>query len=116
VLVVDDNRDAAESLALLLRQRGHDVRVAADGPEALATATEYLPDVVFLDLGLPGMDGHEVGRYLRQRPGLEQVRVVALTGSGSDDDRRRSHLAGFDGHLVKPVEPEEIDRVLAGAG
>jgi signal transduction histidine kinase/CheY-like chemotaxis protein len=116
VLVVDDNRDAAESLALLLRQRGHDVRVATDGPAALAVATDYLPDVVFLDLRLPGMDGHEVGRRLRQRPGLERARVVALTGSGCEDDRSRSRLAGFDGHLVKPVDPEEIERVLAGAG
>jgi signal transduction histidine kinase len=116
VLVVDDNRDAAESLALLLRLRGHDVRVAADGPAALAMATEYLPEVVFLDLGLPGMDGHEVGRCLRQRPGLERARVVALTGSGSEDDRSRSRQAGFDGHLVKPVEPDEIDRILGGAG
>ncbi len=114
VLVVDDNQDAADSLALLLQLRGHDVRVATDGPAALAVAAEHRPDVVFLDLGLPGMDGHEVGRQLRQRPGLDRARVVAVTGSAGEDDRDRSRAAGFDAHLVKPVDPEDIDRALAG--
>jgi signal transduction histidine kinase len=116
VLVVDDNKDAAETLALLLRLRGHDVRVAGDGPAALALAADYLPDVVLLDLGLPGMDGHEVGRRLRRQPGLDKVRVVALTGSGSEEDRSLSLQAGFDDHVVKPVDPEDLDRLLTGAG
>jgi signal transduction histidine kinase/CheY-like chemotaxis protein len=116
VLVVDDNKDAAETLALLLRLRGHDVIVAADGPAALALAVDYLPDVVLLDLGLPGMGGHEVGRRLRRQPGLDKARVVALTGSGSEEDRGLSFQAGFDAHVVKPVDPADLDRLLSGAG
>jgi signal transduction histidine kinase len=114
VLVVDDNADAAESLALLLRLRGHDVHLAPDGPAALALAGQCAPDVVLLDLGLPGMDGHEVGRRLRLQPGLDKALVVALTGSGTEDDRRLSREAGFDHHVVKPIDPEELDRLLAG--
>jgi signal transduction histidine kinase len=114
ILVVDDNADARESMALLLRRRGHDVRLAPDGPAALALVTEHAPDVVLLDLGLPGMHGHEVGRRLRQQPGLDKVLVVALTGSASEDDRRRSREAGFDHHLVKPIDPEDLERLLGG--
>jgi signal transduction histidine kinase len=113
VLVVDDNPDIAAALAMLLSRRGHEVRVAADGPSALAVVQDFLPDVVFLDLGLPGMDGHEVGRRLRGLSGLERALIVALTGSSAEDDRQRSHEAGFDHHLVKPVDPEDIDRLLS---
>ena len=116
VLVVDDNADVAEALALWLRKRGHQVSLAADGATALALAVEQLPDVILLDLGLPGgMDGHEVGRQLRCHPGLDKALVVALTGSGSEDDRRLSQEAGFDHHLVKPIDPEDLDRLLVPA-
>jgi PAS domain S-box-containing protein len=114
VLLVDDNVDAAESLALLLRLQGHDVRVAHDGPAALRAVAAERPEVVFLDIGMPGMDGYEVCRRLRQLRGVDGVRVVALTGWGQDEDRRRSREAGFDLHLVKPVEPEALHEVLAG--
>jgi signal transduction histidine kinase len=114
LLVVDDNEDAAESLALLLRLQGHEVRVAHDGPAALAMLNGYQPEMVFLDIGMPGMDGYEVASRLRQRPGLEDLRLAALTGWGQREDRRRTAEAGFDHHLVKPVEPALLEQVLAG--
>jgi signal transduction histidine kinase len=114
VLVVDDNADAAESLAALLRLRGHHVRLAPDGPKALAAAADHAPDVVLLDLGLPGMDGHEVARRLRKHPGLDKALIVALTGSGSDEDRKRSLQSGCDLFLVKPVDWDDLDRLIAG--
>jgi signal transduction histidine kinase len=112
LLVVDDNRDAADSLATLLRLLGHEVRVAHDGPAALALAKDYRPEVVFLDIGMPGMDGYQVARRLRRQPGLEGVRLAALTGWGQPEDRRRSAEAGFDHHLVKPVEPSALQQLL----
>jgi CheY-like chemotaxis protein len=113
LLVVDDNRDAADSLALLLRLQGHQVRVAHDGPSALEAAQGERPEVIFLDLGMPGMDGYEVARRIQQTPGLEGVRLVALTGWGQQEDRRRTAGAGFVRHLVKPVEPTALEAVLA---
>jgi signal transduction histidine kinase/ActR/RegA family two-component response regulator len=114
LLVVDDNIDGAESLALLLRLEGHEVRTAYDGPSALQAAVVHRPEVVLLDIGLPqGMDGYEVARRLRRQEGLEGVLLVAVTGYGQDEDRRRSREAGFDAHLVKPVELEEIRLQLA---
>jgi PAS domain S-box-containing protein len=113
VLVVDDNRDAADSLALLLRLQGHEVRVAHDGPSALELAGSFRPALVFLDLGMPGMDGYEVARRLRKRPGLEKVVLAALTGWGQQEDRHRTAEAGFDRHLVKPPEPKELENLLA---
>jgi PAS domain S-box-containing protein len=112
ILVVDDNRDAADSLSLLLRLDGHEVTVAYDGKGALAAAPACRPDVVFLDLGMPGMDGYEVCRRLRQMPELNGVRLVALTGWGQEGDRRRSAEAGFDHHVVKPADPEDLRRVF----
>jgi signal transduction histidine kinase/CheY-like chemotaxis protein len=114
VLVVDDNADAAHALALLLRMQGHEVRVTYDGPSTLAVAPEQRPDVIFLDIGLPGgLDGYEVARRLRAEPGFAGLRLVALTGYGQDQDRQRSAEAGFDAHLVKPVGVEELREVLA---
>jgi CheY-like chemotaxis protein/anti-sigma regulatory factor (Ser/Thr protein kinase) len=113
ILVVDDNVDAAESLALLLRLEGHDVRVAHDGPAALAAVEADPPDLVFLDIGMPVMNGYDVAQRLRQRPGLEKLVLVAVTGWGQEEDRRRSQEAGFDHHLVKPVEPEALHKLLA---
>ena len=113
ILVVDDNVDAAESLALLLRLEGHDVRVAHDGPAALAAVEAEPPDLLFLDIGMPVMNGYDVAQRLRQRPGLGHLLLVAMTGWGQEEDRRRSQEAGFDHHLVKPVEPDALHQLLA---
>ena len=107
VLVVDDNRDAADSLTMLLELRGFKAFVCHDGHAALALALELQPDVVVLDLGLPGVDGFEVCRRLREA-GLTKTCIVAVTGFGQDEDRRRSHAAGFDAHMVKPVDPDDL--------
>jgi PAS domain S-box-containing protein len=113
VLVVDDNRDSADSLALLLSLWGHEARVAYDGPAALEAARDYRPGLVLLDIGLPGMTGLEVARRLRQEVGLRDALLVAMTGHGRDEDRRRSQEAGLSAHLVKPVAPEELAGLLA---
>jgi PAS domain S-box-containing protein len=112
ILVVDDNSDAAESLAMFLRLQGHLVRVAMDGQTALDAARAEAPEVAFLDIGMPGMDGYELARRLRQQPVLERMMLVALTGWGQEDDRRRTQAAGFDFHLTKPAEPEVLERLL----
>jgi CheY-like chemotaxis protein len=112
VLVVEDSAASAEALALLLRRDGHEVRVAPDGPAALAAAQARPPDVVLLDIGLPGMDGYEVARRLQGRPGEKAALLVAVTGRGRDEDRRRSAEAGIDLHLVKPADPGELVRLL----
>jgi|GEM_PF-209352 len=113
LLVVDDNQDAGVSLAMLLKLQGHEVRVAHSGPAAMEMMKGYVPHAVFLDIGMPGMDGYEVARWLRQQPGLENVVLAALTGWGQQEDRRRTSAAGFDYHLVKPPEPKAIEEVLA---
>ena len=112
VLVVDDNRDAAESLAMLLRTAGADVQVAHDGPTALAEFERSEPHVVLLDIGMPGMDGYEVARRLREISRPDRVALVALTGWGQDEDRRRVREAGFDHHLVKPVDLASLQSLL----
>jgi CheY-like chemotaxis protein len=112
ILVVDDNTDGADSLALVLGLSGHDVRTAYDGPAAVEAATSFLPEVVLLDIGLPGIDGYEVARRLRKHPGLEEILLVALTGYGQDEDRRRAEEAGFDVHLVKPVDASTLSQIL----
>lgn len=111
ILVVDDNIDGAESLAMLLRLSGHETLTAHTGPEALATARSFQPDLIFLDIGLPGMDGYEVATRLRTEERPRSV-LVALTGWGSEEDRRRSKKVGFDHHLTKPVDSEELDKLL----
>jgi len=113
VLVVDNNRDAADSLALLLRLIGQEVRTAYDGPTALDLARERPPDVVLLDIGMPGMDGLEVARRLRQDLGLKQALLVALTGYGREEDRQRSQEAGFNAHMVKPADVRALESLLA---
>ena len=115
VLVVDDNKDAAQSLALLLRSWGHEVTVASDGPHALIAAAEHQPDIALLDIGLPGMDGYQVAEQLRKMQGLEKLVLIAITGYGQEQDRRLSEQAGFDHHLVKPVDLEVLQNLLAGA-
>ncbi|MDR3636722.1 MAG: PAS domain S-box protein [Isosphaeraceae bacterium] len=113
VLVVDDNVDAANSLAKLLdRLYGQETRVAFDGPSALALTTSFRPEVVLLDIGMPGMDGYQVARRLRDDPASRKATLVALTGWGQENDRRRSKMAGFDHHLVKPVDLEDLRTIL----
>jgi signal transduction histidine kinase/DNA-binding response OmpR family regulator len=113
VLIVDDNVDAAESLAELLGLWGHDVCTAHNGAAALQSAARCTPEVVLLDIGLPGMDGYEVARQLRQQASLSATRLIALTGYGQDEDRCRSEEAGFCFHLTKPVDPEKLQQLLA---
>ncbi|MES2920570.1 MAG: PAS domain S-box protein [Verrucomicrobiota bacterium] len=104
MLIVDDNKDAAESMAMLQKLQGHDTRTAYSGPEALAIAAEFLPQVVILDIGLPGMDGYEVARRLREIPSLQDAFLVALSGYSTEADRKQSNAAGFNEHLAKPAD------------
>jgi CheY-like chemotaxis protein len=114
VLLVDDNRDAADSLAMLLEIGGHEVAAAYSAEEALQRASEIKPRVILLDIGLPDLDGYEVARRMRSMPELDGVRLIALTGYGHDEDRRRTREAGFDQHLVKPVDLDDLEKALAG--
>jgi CheY-like chemotaxis protein len=113
ILVVDDNQDSADSLAMLMELHGHDVSIAHDGQSALDSAEQHRPDVVLLDIGLPVLNGHDVCRRIRQQPWGQTMVLIALTGWGQDDDRRRSQEAGFDGHLVKPVDHTRLLALLA---
>lgn len=113
VLIVDDNEDVAATLRMLLTIDRHQVRVVHDGAAALDAASDFRPEVIILDIGLPRMDGYEVARRLRERPETKQSLLIALTGYGYDDDRRRSTAAGFDAHLVKPVAPATLRALLA---
>ena len=112
ILLVDDGIDAATTLARLLRRMGHEVEMAHDGPTGVEAAARFVPELAFLDIGLPGMDGYALARTLRGDPALRGTYLVALTGYGSDADRRRSAEAGFDAHLVKPVDFDELTAVL----
>jgi len=116
ILVADDNADAALTLGALLEIEGHEVRIAADGVGALEAAAGFRPELAFLDIGMPGMDGYETARRLRTLPGLEDLRLAALTGWGAAQDRVRSQAAGFHHHLLKPAAMDEIRAVLAAAG
>jgi two-component system CheB/CheR fusion protein len=115
ILVVEDNPDSAESLRLLLQMFGHEVVVAHTGTEGVEAAKLGHPDVVLCDIGLPGLDGYGVVRELRRDPDTAGARVIAVTGYGAEDDRRRSKQAGFDLHLTKPVDPDALQEVVAGA-
>jgi PAS domain S-box-containing protein len=112
VLVVDDNRDAAESLAMLLQLIGTDAEVVYDGASALKRLAAYRPDVIVLDLGMPGMDGYEVARRVRSQPEHQHVMLIALSGWGKEEDRRRSHAAGFDHHVIKPADIATLQGLL----
>jgi CheY-like chemotaxis protein/two-component sensor histidine kinase len=116
ILVVDDNRDGAEAMALYLEDLGHEVAVAADGATGLAMAERLRPQLVLLDIGMPGMDGYEVARRLRAEPWSRNVVMLAISGYDSEEDRQRSLAAGCDEHLVKPVEPQSIVKFLASHG
>jgi len=115
ILVVDDNEDNAEMLAQALSQKGYETRVAHDAPSALRVAATFAPDIAFLDIGLPVMDGYELAVHLRDLPGLAQIQLIALTGYGRQEDRQKSQAAGFQQHLVKPVDMAAIDAVLSAS-
>jgi CheY-like chemotaxis protein len=112
VLVADDIPDAAEMMQLIIECMGHDVRVAADGVQAVAVARDFLPDIALLDIGMPRMDGYEAARQIRGSLG-RSVFLVALTGWGQEEDQRRAQAAGFDRHLTKPAEPSVIESLIA---
>lgn len=112
VLLVDDNADSTEPLSLLLQSRGHDTRIAIQGEEAITIADTFQPTCVLLDLGLPGIDGYEVARRLRERPYGRELILVALTGWAGKEVRSKAAAAGFDYHLVKPVDLGELEHIV----
>ena len=112
VLIVDDNVDSAESLAQLLRLQGHEVHTAYDGIAAVATASRHDPDVIILDIGLPGVDGYETTRRLREQNGGRRPVIVALTGYGAEADRERAERAGFDHHMTKPPDLARLRAII----
>jgi len=114
ILVADDNRDSAESLAMLLTLEGNETRTAHDGLEALQVAEAFRPDVMLLDLGMPKLNGFEVCRSIRQQAWGKNIVVVALTGWGQEEDKRRSLAAGVDAHLIKPVDIAALEKLLTG--
>lgn len=113
ILVVDDNEDAAVSTAMLLEAMGSEVRTAYDGEEALVVAADFRPEVILLDLGMPKLNGYEAARRLREESWAKDTVLIALTGWGQDQDRERTRDAGFDHHLVKPVDPSALRALLA---
>ena len=115
ILVVEDNLDSVHSLTLLLRDMGHTVEYAINGYAALDIARRFRPEIVFLDLGLPGMDGFEVCRQIKKEPGLEEARVIAITGYAQEEYRKQSQAAGCDLHLIKPVSPQFLVSLLGSS-
>jgi PAS domain S-box-containing protein len=115
VLVVDDSKDNAESLSQLVRSMSHETELAYDGPSAVDAAARFAPDVVLLDIGLPGFDGYEVARRIRASEGGRSIRLIAITGWGQDGDKRRAWAAGFDAHLTKPVDPATLLSIIAAS-
>ena len=113
ILIVDDNQDSAESLAILLTLKGSETHTASNGQEAVEAAARLRPDVILLDIGMPDMDGYEACRRIREQPGGDEVVIIALTGWGQDEGRRRSSEAGFNEHLIKPLNPAVLMRLLA---
>ena len=112
ILIVDDNVDSAKSLGMLLRLLGHDTVLAHDAPTAVETALRYRPDIMLLDIGLPGMNGYDLARCMRRQPELHRVPLVALTGWEHEDARHRSHAAGFSYHLTKPVDRATLESLF----
>ncbi|HEY0558639.1 MAG TPA: response regulator, partial [Thermoanaerobaculia bacterium] len=112
ILIVEDNEDGRESLRELLELWGHQVSVAGNGPEGVEMAFSIRPEVALIDIGLPGLDGNEVARRIRELLGGEEIALIAMTGYGQPEDRRRALQAGFDRYLVKPVDPAELSRLL----
>jgi CheY-like chemotaxis protein len=116
VLVADDNRDAADSLAAILRLGGHDVHAVHDGQAAVEAAERFRPDLALLDIGMPKLNGYEAARQIRGQPWGRRMVLVAITGWGQEDDRRRATEAGFDAHLTKPTDPAALNQLLAASG
>jgi len=114
ILIADDNQDAAESLSMLLELAGHEVRIAHQGRAALAIARTFRPDTALLDIGMPDLSGYEVAKELRQEPWATRLRLIAVTGWGQEDDRRRALQAGFDHYLTKPIDPDQLESLIAG--
>jgi two-component system, sensor histidine kinase len=115
IVLIEDNEDSREMLRVSLEMAGHEVGIAADGPSGLDLIQQRAPDVVLVDVGLPGMDGHEVARRIRAMPEGRRMRVIALTGYGQQEDRRRSRESGFDAHLVKPIDPAGLMSALSSS-
>ncbi len=113
ILVVDDNHDSALSLAMMLSIMGHETRTAHDGESAVATAESFLPDVVLLDIGLPKLNGYEVAQRIRENAWGQSMFLIAVTGWGQEEDRQRSSEVGLNVHMVKPVEPAALERLLS---
>ena len=113
--MVDDHRESALSLAMVLEAMGHEARVAFDGPNAVAAAERFRPEVIFLDLALPKLNGYDTCRRIREQSWGSDVVIIALTGWGREEDKQRSREAGFTLHLVKPLDPDALERVLAAA-
>jgi len=114
ILIVDDNNDGAEMLSEALTMSGHQTEVASDGAEALACAALFEPEVCLIDIGLPGMDGYELARRLRAKPATANARLIAVTGFSQPSDRGLARDAGFDLHLAKPVELDQLQQAIAG--
>jgi CheY-like chemotaxis protein len=112
VLIADDNRDAADSLAILLRMDGHDITVVHDGNEAVATIESLRPEIALLDIGMPGLNGYEVARHIRQGPLGTLITLIAVTGWGQASDKARAAAAGFNHHFTKPIEPDVLVQML----
>jgi CheY-like chemotaxis protein len=115
VLIADDNRDGAEIMAMLLDQFGYEVQLAFSGPDAVAAAAKYRPHVAILDIGMPGMNGYQVAQRIRAEPWGTSILLIAVTGWGQDEDKRKAHEAGFNQHLIKPVDPDTLEALMAAA-
>ena len=113
ILIADDNQDSADSLAMFLKIKGYEVGTAYDGEQAVEAAEALRPDVALLDIGMPNLDGYDACRRIRQQPWGQGMFLIALTGWGQEEDRRRTEEAGFDQHLVKPVDPAALMKLLA---
>ena len=112
IVVADDNEDSAQSFAMLLSFSGHEVRIAHDGEEALDAMRDFRPDIAFLDIGMPRLSGYEVAELVRAEPWGREMKLIAVTGWGQPDDKARARSAGFDQHLVKPIDPTDVERLL----
>ncbi len=113
ILIVDDNKDSAQSLAMMLRLRGAEVSTAYDGLEAVQRAEQFQPNVILLDIGMPKLNGYDAARRIRAQPWANGTVLIAMTGWGQEEDKRRAEEAGFDHHLTKPIEPAALEKALA---